>query len=177
MKIDSIAVKTSVKLAEVVSPVLTALLSATLLAATAQAQTTATIPSRVDPSSTQIESTALRDAFVARIRAAGLTCPLPVPTIVVEDVPSFGQYRPETNVVRTSDWDLLSAQERAMFIRLAGPGKNESDAHTLFDVAHQWIFIHELGHWWQACSGGTREDRITKSNTVQTALLSLIGVR
>ena len=41
-----------------------------------------------------------------------------------------------------------------MFVRLAGPGKNESDAHTLFDVAHQWIFIHELGHWWQACSGG-----------------------
>ena len=27
-------------------------------------------------------------------------------------------------------------------------------AHQLFDVAHQWIFIHELGHWWQACGGG-----------------------
>lgn len=44
-----------------------------------------------------------------------------------------------------------------MFAQLAGPGKNENDARALFDIAHQWIFVHELGHWWQACSGANKE--------------------
>ena len=100
------------------------------------------------------EATALRDAFVTRLHAAHFTCSLPVPAVVVDDVPSFGQYRSETNSIRTSNWSLLSAQEKAMFVQLAGPGKSEGDAQELFNVAHQWIFIHELGHWWQACSGG-----------------------
>ncbi len=105
---------------------------------------------------TQRQATALRDAFVTRLQSAGFTCPLSVPAVLVEDVPSFGQYRPEENVIRTSDWNLLNAQEKALFVRLAGPDKNESDARALFDVAHQWIFIHELGHWWQACNGGNQ---------------------
>jgi hypothetical protein len=130
------------------------LLSAPFLVDPASAQTPMNGLSRIDPGSTQAEAAALRDRFVTRLHNAGFTCSLPVPAIVVEDVPSFGQYRPETNVVRTSDWNLLSPQEKAMFVQLAGPGKNEIDAHNLFDVAHQWIFIHELGHWWQACNGG-----------------------
>ena len=74
---------------------------------------------------TLAKTTAVRDAFVARIHANGLSCPIPVPTILVEDVPSFGQYDDKTNVIRTSDWTLLNPQERAFFFQLAGPGAKE----------------------------------------------------
>ena len=40
--------------------------------------------------STLAKATVVRDAFVARIHANGFSCPIPVPTILVEDVPSFG---------------------------------------------------------------------------------------
>ena len=121
----------------------------------ALAQTPASSAPAAGTVATQTKATALRDAFTARVRAAGFTCSISVPTIVVEDVPSFGQYQPETNVLRTSDWSLLRPEEKALFVHLAGPGKEEADARDLFEVAaHQWIFIHELGHWWQACSGG-----------------------
>lgn len=96
-----------------------------------------------------------RDQFIARVHAAGDTCSITAPTIVIEDVPSYGQYDPKTNTLRTADWALLRPEEKAFFLQLAGPGKPESDAHDLFDTAsHKWIFIHELGHWWQACAGG-----------------------
>ena len=101
---------------------------------------------------TLAKATAVRDAFVVRIHADGFSCPIPVPTILVEDVPSFGQYDDKTNIIRTSDWTLLNPQERAFFFQLAGPGAKEMDVRTTFDkAAHGWIFIHELGHWWQAC--------------------------
>ena len=134
--------------------ILVLLLSTAFLGNPASAQSPMPGPSGIASETTQSEAAALRDAFVTRLRSAGFTCSLPVPTIVVEDVPSFGQYRPETNAIRTSDWNLLNPREKGMFVQLAGPGKDESDAHHLFDIAHQWIFIHELGHWWQACSGG-----------------------
>jgi hypothetical protein len=95
-------------------------------------------------------ATAVRDAFVARIRADGFSCPIPVPVILVEDVPSFGQYDGKANIIRTSDWTLLNPQEKAFFFQLAGPGAKEADVRAMFDkAAHGWIFIHELGHWWQ----------------------------
>ena len=101
---------------------------------------------------TLAKATAVRDAFVVRIHADGFSCPIPVPAILVEDVPSFGQYDDKTNIIRTSDWTLLNPQERAFFFQLAGPGAKEMDVRTTFDkAAHGWIFIHELGHWWQAC--------------------------
>lgn len=103
---------------------------------------------------TRTEATHTRDAFVARIKSAGFTCQLPVPTILVEDVPSFGQYDEETNILRTSDWSVLQPEERVGFVRLAGPNASNADAHALFDLAaHRWILIHELGHWWEHCNG------------------------
>ncbi len=104
---------------------------------------------------TLVEMTGLRDSFVKRVQAAGFRCPIAPPRIVVEDVPSFGQYNPETNTLRTSDWTLLNPREHALFVQLAGPGADEAKVRGLFEVAaHRWIFIHELGHWWQACTGG-----------------------
>ncbi len=103
---------------------------------------------------TRAEATATRDAFVARVHAAGFTCTLPVPTLRVEDVPSFGQYDEDTNILSISDWSLLSTDRRFAFFKLAGPNASEAQAHTIFDLAaHRWILIHELGHWWQHCNG------------------------
>ena len=116
------------------------------------AQTASSGAHDAEVNATLAKATAVRDAFVARIHADGFSCPIPVPTIQVEDVPSFGQYNDKTNVIRTSDWTLLNPQERAFFFHLAGSGAKEMDVRTLFDKgAHGWIFIHELGHWWQAC--------------------------
>jgi hypothetical protein len=108
------------------------------------------------PSSQVLSSmTLLRDSFIQSVKAAGFTCTLAPPTILVEDVPSFGQYQPESNTLRTSDWAVLNDREKAFFTQLAGPGADESRTRQLFETAaHRWIFVHELGHWWQACTGG-----------------------
>ena len=116
------------------------------------AQTKTTDSHTAEQAATLARATAVRDAFVARIHADGFSCPIPVPTILVEDVPSFGQYDEKTNIIRTSDWTLLNPEERAFFFRLSGPEAKEADVHRTFEQgAHGWIFIHELGHWWQAC--------------------------
>jgi hypothetical protein len=105
---------------------------------------------------TLAKTTALRDAFAQRIHATGFTCPIAAPKIVVKDVPSFGQYNDEANTLRTSEWTLLRPQEKAFFMQLAGPGADEARAQEVFErAAHGWIFVHELGHWWQACRGFT----------------------
>jgi hypothetical protein len=103
---------------------------------------------------TRLKMTALRDAFVKATVAAGMSCPIAPPTIVVEDVPSFGQYNSETNTLRTSAWEQMPKQERGIFYQLAGPGASEEAVRAEFETdAHHWVFVHELGHWWQACRG------------------------
>ncbi len=117
------------------------------------AQAASPVTLETERAATVTRVTTLRDAFIARIHSAGFTCPIAAPTIVVEDVPSFGQYQPESNILRTSDWTVLRPEEKAFFVQLAGPGADESTVHTVFEkAAHGWIFVHELGHWWQACS-------------------------
>ncbi len=105
-----------------------------------------------DTAATLAEVTAIRDAFIAHIQATGRSCPIAAPRILVEDVPSYGQYDDEKNTLRTSDWSLLSLQEKDFAHRIAPPGADEVSVRATFqDVAHRWIFIHEMGHWWQAC--------------------------
>ena len=70
----------------------------------------------------------------------------------MEDIPSFGQYNEARNTLRTSDWSVLRPEERRFAFAIAGPGADEATARTTFnEVAHHWIFVHEMGHWWQAC--------------------------
>jgi hypothetical protein len=102
----------------------------------------------------RVKMTAVRDAFVKATVAAGFTCKIAPPTISVEDVPSFGQYNPETNTLRTGAWEQMSKREKGIFYQLAGPGASEEAVRAEFELdAHQWIFVHEMGHWWQACRG------------------------
>ena len=111
---------------------------------------------KLDMDQTRISMTALRDSFVQSVRDAGFACPIAAPSIMVEDVPSFGSYDPETNSLRTSAWSLLKLEERQMFYRFMGPEATEAVARKEFeDGVHHWVIVHELGHWFQACRGMT----------------------
>ena len=110
-----------------------------------------------DLSSTMEPLVVLRDAFVAKATAAGYPCKLAPPKIELMDVASFGNYDPGTNTLRTPAWTQLTAEERAFFFRLAGPGSDELTAHRRFERGtHHWVFVHELGHWFQECTGATK---------------------
>ena len=105
-----------------------------------------------DVAGTRAEVTALRDSFVQQIHAAGFTCALAPPSIVVEHTPSFGNYRNEDNSIHTPAWSQLQPQDLEFFARIAGPGTTpETTEKTFNQLSHRWIFIHELGHWWQNC--------------------------
>jgi hypothetical protein len=107
-----------------------------------------------DRAATLAKATVLRDAFIARMYYSGYPCPTGDPTIVVDHTPSFGSYDEKTGILPISDWTLLSPEERAGFLQLAGPGADEAAAHALFEQGvHRWVLVHELGHWWQACRG------------------------
>jgi hypothetical protein len=98
------------------------------------------------------QATALRDSFVNATVSAGMSCPIAPPKIVVEDVPSYGSYDPATNTLTTSAWEQLTDEEKSGFFRMLGPGATEDAARAEFEIgAHHWVFVHELGHWWQAC--------------------------
>ena len=118
-----------------------------------------TVPALQNPSpdpateaATKAKLTALRDAFVGEAKSSGPACTLSTPGIEITDVPSFGNYDPQTNTLRISAWGLLSADQKKLFFHLAGPNADDEAAHRVFDHGtYGWVFVHELGHWWQAC--------------------------
>jgi hypothetical protein len=113
---------------------------------------------RTDVDETRARMTALRDAFAESVKAAGFTCSIAVPPVLVEDVPSFGSYDSETNTLRTSAWSLLKPEESRMFFHFMGPDATEAIARKEFeDGVHHWVIVHELGHWFQACRGITEK--------------------
>jgi hypothetical protein len=84
--------------------------------------------------------------------SAGMSCPIAPPKIVVKDVPSYGNYDSATNTLTTSAWEQLTDEEKSGFFQMLGPGTTEDAARAEFEMgAHSWVFVHELGHWWQAC--------------------------
>jgi len=118
------------------------------------AQTASPEDSAAEQAATLAKATVRRDAIIERIHAAGFTCPIAPPTISIEDVPSFGQYDDAKNTLRISDWMVLRPEEKAFFVQLAGPGAEDAAVRAVFEkAAHGWIFVHEMGHWWQACRG------------------------
>ncbi len=93
----------------------------------------AQVPNKeADVEETRAKMTALRDAFVQSVKDAGFTCPIAVPPVLVEDVPSFGSYDPEMNT---------PADFRVEFVE-AG---REPDVLSLHGAE---------------CDGGDREERV-----------------
>ena len=97
---------------------------------------------------TKKQVVALRDAFVKATVTAGFTCPITPPTIVIEDVPSYGNYDEDTNTLKSSAWELLTDEEKAVFYRLTGPNGTEDAARKEFETgAHHWVLVlRGLGH-------------------------------
>lgn len=104
----------------------------------------ATIPSSEKAAMAQL--VALRDSFVSRIKAEGFQPSLPPPEIILDNPPSYGAYDREKNVVHVAMWEQLGPDQQAQFASLFGQGDQAFE-----EMAHRWIFTHELGHWWQAC--------------------------
>lgn len=101
-----------------------------------------------------VQVTALRDRVIEKLKADGYSCPLAPPTIAVERVPSWGNYNEETNRLRTPAWVQLLPEEKAYFAKIAPPGSDEAGVQQFFEKGvHRWVFVHELGHWWQHCRG------------------------
>lgn len=96
--------------------------------------------------------TTLRDAFVKQTVTEGFDCAIKPPVIVLKPVPSFGNYDDDDNTLTTPAWHQLSPEEKALFHRLAGPNADDDAARATFESGtYRWVFIHEMGHWWQAC--------------------------
>jgi hypothetical protein len=95
---------------------------------------------------------ALRNDFISRIKAAGYTPALNPPEIVLDNPRSFGNYDNTTNILHTGDWETLPPQAQDIFNKGAARMGNGATGESYFEIGvHQWIFIHELGHWWRAC--------------------------
>jgi hypothetical protein len=95
---------------------------------------------------------ALRDSFINQIKAEGFQPSLAPPKIVLDNPPSFGRYEDDKNLLHIAAWSALSPEDQARFTRIAGimtPGKTGEQEFE--DGVHHWVFVHELGHWWQAC--------------------------
>lgn len=117
--------------------------------------------------------TLLRDTFVAATVAAGYKCSIAPPSIVMEDVFSYGNYDEATNTLKTTAWELMTEEEKARFYRMAGMNATEETARKEFETSvHHWVFVHELGHWWQACRHVENADRYvyeSGANRIATA--------
>jgi hypothetical protein len=95
---------------------------------------------------------ALRDSFVNQIKAEGFQPSLPPPTIVLDNPPSYGNYEDDKNLLHIAAWSALTPEDQERFARVAAMLGNGLSAEQTFDEGvHHWVFVHELGHWWQAC--------------------------
>ena len=130
---------------------LTALWLSSSAAQALDATDTALTSDRASDKEVLTRLTALRDMFINTIEARGFHVRLNAPTIVLDNPPSYGNYDDDKNVLHIAVWRALSEQQRNRFehvSQLLNDGR--SGEQTFEDSAHRWIFVHELGHWWQA---------------------------
>ena len=108
--------------------------------------------------------THLRDLFVQEAIAEGYRA-CPAPNIVLRDTPSFGNYLPGKNEVVIASWESLSDSERADFAQMATQIGGRATAVSVFEGGtYRWVFVHELGHWWQSCRQQTRPNSFEEEN-------------
>jgi len=94
----------------------------------------------------------LCDDYIGRIKRFGFTPSLPVPVIVLDNPRSFGNYDRDANILHTCDWTTLPAAGKAFFDGFAQKMGHGMTGEKFFRlVVYQWIFVHELSHWWRAC--------------------------
>ena len=102
--------------------------------------------------------TALTGDFTGKIKAMGYTPRLKIPEIVLDNPRSFGNYDDEKNILHTCYWPTLPSEGRAVFENFAKNMGNGMTGEKFFRLSvYQWIFIHELSHWWQSCQHQTAD--------------------
>ena len=97
-----------------------------------------------------------RDAFIGRADEEGYrVCPPPKIELAAAD--SFGRFDAERNTVVVATWSRLTEEQRQRFASLAEHTGARQSAQAMFeDGTYGWVFVHELGHWWQSCRQLTR---------------------
>lgn len=109
--------------------------------------------------------TALRNQFIVKILAEGYTPSLPAPRIVLGRTESFGNYDDQSNEVHMSTWTSLSSDDRKMFERIAkAHGGAETPEQAFENGTYRWVFVHELGHWWQRSRHQVRPNSWVEEN-------------
>jgi hypothetical protein len=94
--------------------------------------------------------TSLQNNFVSEIKSFGITPRLAAPKIVIDNPRSFGNYDDSLNVLHTSIWQPQPDEAKDFFNSLAKQlGNGETGEDVFNKAAHQWIFTHEMGHWWR----------------------------
>jgi hypothetical protein len=102
--------------------------------------------------SVMARQTALESDFVNKITAMGFKPSLPAPKIILDNPRSWGNYDDSANILETCDWTTLPAEQKAVFENFATKTGHGMTGKKFFRLAvYQWIFVHELGHWWRAC--------------------------
>jgi hypothetical protein len=95
---------------------------------------------------------------VNQIKLEGFQPSLASPTIILDNPPSFGNYEDEKNLLHIGAWANLAPEDQARFERLgARLGQGQSGEALFEQSVHHWVFVHELGHWWQACEHKTTD--------------------
>ena len=103
-----------------------------------------------------VKAIALRNKFVEKVKGSGFTPSLAPPEIVFDNPRSYGNYDADSNILHTSDWSTLDPGSKGRFNAAAGAIGNGMTGEKYFELTvHQWILIHELGHWWRACQHQT----------------------
>ena len=117
-----------------------------------------TVSAQLSDDSIKKMQTALRDDYIGKIKAMGFTPSLNPPQIVLDNPRSWGNYNDSANIIHTCDWKTLPSEQKAVFAAFANKAGNGMTAERFFQLAvYQWIFVHEISHWWRACQHQTAE--------------------
>jgi hypothetical protein len=108
--------------------------------------------------------TELRDAFVKRIGEEGYKI-CPAPQVELADPPSLARYVSERNSVSVAAWSHLTSTEKQGFEEMAQNMGGEASARSVFENGtNRWVFVHELGHWWQTCRHASQAHAYAQEN-------------
>lgn len=105
----------------------------------------------------------LRTGFLERIDEEGYRgCT--APTVEPGDPAWFAHYVSERNVLQVATWTHLRAQQRDAFEAQAREHGATATARAIFLESLRWVFVHELGHWWQTCRQQRRPASLAAEN-------------
>lgn len=122
-------------------------------------------PGTASPDPTLVRQlTPLRSAFLKRIDEEGYRL-CETPSIEPGEPPAFGHYITERNTVQIAAGPHLPVEQREAFDTRARQSGGTKTARSIFDESLlRWVFVRELGHWWQSCRQQTRAASFGEAN-------------